>query len=88
MFAGTWARRILSTVPSTSIATGMNPHIEFFDSHNWGYSVLEFTPEECTYAAYSVDKTDNSPDADRELLVAYRVPEGVVDLEDVTDGYG
>ena len=26
----------------------MNPRIEFFDSHSWGYSVIEFTSEECT----------------------------------------
>jgi alkaline phosphatase D len=65
----------------------MNPHIEFFDSHNWGYSVVEFGREECTYVAYSVDKTTNSTDADREVVAAYRVPEGVVNLEDVTEAY-
>ncbi len=65
----------------------MNPHIEFFDSHNWGYSVLEFTREACTYRAYSVDKTTNAPDADRECVAAYRVPEGSVELEDVTDAH-
>jgi len=59
-----------------------NPHIEFFDSHHWGYSVVEFTPEECTYTAYSVDKTDNSRDAEKETLVALRVPEGRVEIED------
>jgi len=71
----------------TKLVTGMNPHIEFFDSHNWGYSVVEFTREEATYVGYAVDKTENSPDADREVVAAYRVPEGVVDLEDVTDQY-
>ena len=65
----------------------VNPHIDFFDSHNWGYSVIEFTREECTWVAYAVDKTDNSPDADREVVVAYRVPEGVVNLHDVTHRY-
>ena len=65
----------------------MNPHIDFFDSHNWGYSVLEFTREECRFVAYAVDKTDNSPDADREVMVAYRVPEGVVNLDEVTEEY-
>jgi alkaline phosphatase D len=65
----------------------MNPHIDFFDSHNWGYSTLEFTREECRFVAYAVDKTENSPDADRELMVAYRVPEGVVNLEEITDDY-
>jgi alkaline phosphatase D len=65
----------------------MNPHIDFFDSHNWGYSTLTFTREECRFVAYAVDKTDNSPDADREVMVAYRVPEGVVNLDEVTEEY-
>jgi alkaline phosphatase D len=65
----------------------MNPHIEFFDSHHWGYSVVEFTPEDCTYVGYAVDKTENAPDADRHVVAAYRVPEGDVELEDVTDEY-
>lgn len=65
----------------------MNPHIEFFDSHNLGYAVLEVTRDEATWVAYSVDKTVNSPDAEREVVAAYRVPHGVVNLEDVTDRY-
>jgi alkaline phosphatase D len=65
----------------------MNPHIDFFDSHHWGYSVVEFDREECRYLGYSIDKTCDSLDADRELVCAYRVPEGVVNLEDVTDEY-
>ncbi|MFC3477211.1 alkaline phosphatase D family protein [Halobacterium litoreum] len=71
----------------TWLITAMNPHIEFFDSHNWGYSVVEFTREDCTYVGYAVDKTENSPDADRDVVTAYRVPEGVVNLEDVTDEF-
>ncbi len=71
----------------SKLVTGMNPHIEFFDSHNWGYSVVEFTREECTYIGYTVDKTVDAPDADRTVLAAYRVPEGVANLEDVTDQY-
>jgi alkaline phosphatase D len=62
----------------------MNPHIEFFDCHNWGYSVVEFTPDACTYVGYAVDKTVNSPEADRSVVAAYRVPEGEVSLENVT----
>jgi alkaline phosphatase D len=61
-----------------------NPHIDFFDSHHNGYSLVEFTREACTYSAYAVDKTDDSADAEKELLAAYRVPEGQVVLEDVT----
>jgi alkaline phosphatase D len=71
----------------TKLVTGMNPHIEFFDSHNWGYSVVEFTHEDCTYVGYAVDKTENSTDADREVLKAYRVREGDVELADVTMEY-
>ncbi|MFB6086987.1 MAG: alkaline phosphatase, partial [Haloarculaceae archaeon] len=69
------------------LVPAMNPHIDFFDSHHWGYSVVEFDRDECVYVGYSVDKTDDSPDADREVVAAYRVPEGVVDLEDVTDRF-
>jgi alkaline phosphatase D len=68
----------------SKLIPAMNPHIEFFDSHNWGYSTLEFTRDECRYVGYAVDKTEDSPDADREVLAAYRVPEGSVDLIDVT----
>jgi alkaline phosphatase D len=79
-----WRGRLTEPLLSW-LVPAMNPHIEFFDSHNWGYSVVEFTREECRYIAYAVDKTDDSADADRSVLVAYRVPEGDVNLEDVTD---
>ena len=59
-----------------------NPHIRFFDSHHWGYSVVEFTPDDCTYTAYSVDKTVNSPDAEKDVVAALRVPEGRVEIEE------
>jgi alkaline phosphatase D len=61
-----------------------NPHIDFFDSHHNGYSVVEFTRDSCIYTAYAVDKTADPADAERDLLVAYRVPEGRVSLENVT----
>jgi alkaline phosphatase D len=84
----TRGRRKRLTEPLLSwLVPAMNPHIEFFDGHNWGYSVVEFTTEECTYVGYAVDKTVDWPDADREVVVAYRVPDGVVQLEDVTDAY-
>ncbi len=64
-----------------------NPHIDFFDSHNWGYSVVEFTREDCTYLAYSVDKHVDSPRARKELVKALRVPDDDVEIQDVTDVY-
>jgi alkaline phosphatase D len=74
--------RILSRV-----VRAMNPHLEFFDSDHWGYSVVEFTREDCTYVGYSVDKTVDSPDADKEVLTALRVPDGEVGIQDVTGRY-
>lgn len=79
-----WAGRLTEPL-LTWLITAMNPHIEFFDSHNWGYSVVEFTRDDCTYIGYAVDKTVNSSDADRSVVAAYRTPEGDVDLQDVTD---
>ena len=67
--------------------TAQNPHLEFFDSHHWGYSVVEFTREDCTYVGYSVDKHEDSIDADREVVAAYRVPDEEIELIDVTDEY-
>jgi len=58
-----------------------NPHMEFFNSHRWGYSTVKFTREDCVWTAYSVDKTENSTDAQRELVRRYRVPEGRVELQ-------
>jgi len=52
----------------------MNPHLDFFDSHEWGYSVVEFTREACTYTAYAVDKTTDGADADRRVVARYRRP--------------
>ena len=81
-----WRKRLTEPILSWLIPL-MNPHFEFFDAHNWGYSVVEFTPDDCTYVGYAVDKTVNSPDAERDVVVAYRVPDGAVELEDVTDEY-
>jgi alkaline phosphatase D len=50
----------------------MNPQMEFFDTHDWGYSVVEFTREACTYTAYAVDKTVDSAEADRSVVARYR----------------
>lgn len=63
-----------------------NPHLKLFDSHHNGYSIVEFTPDECTYTAYSVDKTTNAPDADRTVFARLRVPEGRVAIEELPHG--
>lgn len=80
-------RRTLTEPLLSWLVPAMNPHIEFFDSHHWGYSVVEFTDDACTYIGYAVDKTTNRPDADRSVVAAYCVPEGEVSLTDVTEQY-
>jgi len=57
------------------------PNVEFFNSYEWGYSVVTFTPNHCTYRAYSVDKTDNSTEAERTLVTEVRIPEGRIEVE-------
>jgi alkaline phosphatase D len=81
-----WRKRLTEPLLSWLVPL-MNPHIEFFDGHNWGYSVVEFTNENCTYVGYAVDKTVDDATADRSVVVAYRVPSGVVELTDVTHEY-
>jgi len=58
----------------------MNPHLSFFDSHDWGYSVATFTREDCTFTTYAVDKTVDADDADRRRLARFRVPAGSTEL--------
>lgn len=62
-----------------------NPHVKSFNGHRWGYSVAKFTPDECIHTVYSVDKTVNSPDAEREALQTVRVPDGRVVIEELTE---
>lgn len=58
-----------------------NPHLEFFDSFQHGYAVVEFTPDACEYTAYAVDTTVDSASASKQRLAAYRVPEGTHRLD-------
>ncbi|QIO23963.1 alkaline phosphatase [Haloarcula sp. JP-L23] len=58
-----------------------NPHVRFFDSHDWGYATVEFTPDACTYSAYGVDKRTNSANANRRLLARFRCPAGEYTLQ-------
>ena len=51
-----------------------NPHVKFFNSDRWGYSVVEFTQNYCLYTAYDVDKTRNSAAAAKTVLRRLMVP--------------
>jgi alkaline phosphatase D len=65
------------------LAQSTNPHIHFFNSQNWGYSIVEFTPLACTYSAYSVDTSVNSGDATKRLIRQIRVPVNTTRMVDV-----
>jgi alkaline phosphatase D len=56
--------------------TGASPWIDAFDSHHWGYSVVEFDREAVSYTAYAVDKSTNRDDADRRVLARFEAPHG------------
>lgn len=59
-------------------------NVEFFGSHEHGYSIATFTPDHCTYQAYSVDKTENSADAERKLAIEVRIPNGQIEIQKLT----
>jgi len=50
-----------------------NPHVHFFNSQEWGYSIVEFTPRDVVYSAYSIDKSVNAISTKR-LIRQLRVP--------------
>ncbi len=51
-----------------------NPHVHFFNSQEWGYSIVEFTPWDCTYSAFSVPTSLNSALVPQKLIRKIRVP--------------
>lgn len=61
-----------------------NPHVEFFNSHRWGYAEVEFTREACTYTAYAVPKDVAPEDASRTVLRRLEVPVDADEIRDVT----
>lgn len=67
---------------SERVVTTLNPHIEFFDGTIWGYSVVTFTDDACTYTAYSVDKSVNDS-ATKQQRKTLRVPAGTTEIEPV-----
>jgi alkaline phosphatase D len=78
-----WRRAL--TEPILSRGTRwQNPHLKLFDSHHWGYSIVEWTSDACTYTVYAIDKTVDSAHATKELLAKLRVPEGCIEIENIT----
>ncbi len=64
-----------------------NPHIQFFNSEDWGYATVEFTASYCEYTAYKVDKSKPEGD-DKELVKRLRVPVNRVRIEETSAAVG
>jgi alkaline phosphatase D len=80
--------RPLGTMAARFVARAterLMPHIEYFGSRRWGYSVVEFSADRCLHWTYEVDKTVDSPTARRELIRAVEIQDGSIDVEDVTE---
>lgn len=65
------------------LARQTNPHIQFFNAQDWGYTTVEFNRQYAEYVAYKVDKDDPSPFARRRELRRYRTPAGVARMDRV-----
>lgn len=66
-----------------SLARETNPHIQFLDGQDHGYSLVEFSATACTYTVYRVDKSINSPLAPKRLIRQLRVPVNEVRIDQV-----
>ncbi|MDX1695716.1 MAG: alkaline phosphatase D family protein [Ketobacteraceae bacterium] len=62
-----------------------NPHIEYFNSSDHGYSTVEFTPTSCDWKCYAVDKNINDGTQEPRLLRHYRKQQGVHLLERIRE---
>gem|GEM_PF-6277935 len=51
-----YSKHILATIAVKST----NPHIRFFDSSHWGYSIVEFNNQYCEYTVFDIDKSENN----------------------------
>ena len=77
---GRLAGRIASKAME-AVLMASNPDYEFLDSSHWGYSVIEFSRDACTWDVYWVDKTVDSATADREHVYRVRVPAGTYEIQ-------
>ncbi len=62
-----------------------NPHIEYFNSSEHGYSTVEFTHNTCDWKCYTVDKNINDGEQEPRLLRHYRKHQGTHQLERIRE---
>ena len=65
-------RLLLAQVLAGPFMKANNPHINFFDSANHGYSTLSFNNSFVEWVAYAVDKGNNSPLVGRRCISRQR----------------
>ncbi|WP_380676364.1 alkaline phosphatase D family protein [Salinigranum sp. GCM10025319] len=82
--AGRIAGTILSAV-MRAVVTGLNADYSFLDSTHFGYSIIEFSRDDCTWDVYWVDKTVNAASVDSTHAYSVRVPAGEYAIEDRSD---
>ena len=70
---------------SNGVVRLQNPHIEYFNSSEHGYSTVEFTPTSCDWKCYIVDKNVNDGSQQPKLLRHYRKTQGYHLLERIRD---
>lgn len=75
-WAGRLVARVIRDLSNSRLGRGLSsaglmPRFVLTDGATWGYSVVEFSRDVCTWDVYCVDKTVNSAEA--ECTPAYRI---------------
>lgn len=66
-----------------NLVKSTNPHVHFFNSQEWGYSIVEFTRSSVYYAAFSVPKDQPGDNISRKMIRLIRVPVNQVCFQDI-----
>ena len=61
----------------------VNPHLQYLNSHQYGYATVQFTRTYCEYTMYTVDKSTPTPGA-AAVVKRFRTPTGQPSIQDVT----
>ncbi len=65
-------RTLLMQGLASPAVKGLNPHIQYFNSNQQGYSTLEFTANWVEWTAYAVDKSIGDPNVARTCVARQR----------------
>ena len=62
----------------------VNPHLQYLNSHQYGYATVRFTRDHCDYTMYAVDKTTPTP-GPAVVVKKFRTPMGQPLITDITN---